>query len=384
MAPLAANLLLALVMLPGGIWEKSPKSDTPRFRFTLCFQQGSGYIDRSGRIAIPAQFDEFDAGDADFYNGIAMVQSRDGTWYIDRAGRRLFRTANHLAQPFSEGLAVFSRQELYGYLDRTGHTVIAPVFNRAGSFSEGLAAALSEAHYGYIDKTGAWAIPPRYAQAEPFRNGAARVVEDGICSSPTGGGLREPIGLPPCRYHFIDRRGRRLFETAYENARDFSANRAPVADRSYHWGYVDRSGTVRIALQFDDAASFREGLARVRVNGKWGYVDRSGSFVIQPAYSDARDFSEGLAAVEKAPHCWLYINRAGHRVIGGNFRQAGSFVQGRANVCTAGDCAWINRAGRRVFTYRYSSNPAPPDAASSLRTHHPPRFTRSRSAAVPR
>jgi hypothetical protein len=50
--------------------------------------------------------------------------------------------------------------------------------------------------------------------------------------------------------------------------------------------------------------SFVSGLAQkkdsnalfpARQNGKWGYIDRSGSLIIQPQFDEAWDFSEGLA-----------------------------------------------------------------------------------------
>ena len=39
-------------------------------------------------------------------------------------------------------------------------------------------------------------------------------------------------------------------------------------------GYIDKTGKFAIALQFDEAASFSEGLAAVKVGNKWGYVSK--------------------------------------------------------------------------------------------------------------
>ncbi|HEX8385800.1 MAG TPA: WG repeat-containing protein, partial [Rubricoccaceae bacterium] len=51
------------------------------------------------------------------------------------------------------------------------------------------------------------------------------------------------------------------------------------------WGYVDASGAVAIAPRFDDAQSFSEGRAGVRVGLLWGYVGPTGAFVAEPAYA---------------------------------------------------------------------------------------------------
>jgi WG containing repeat len=67
------------------------------------------------------------------------------------------------------------------------------------------------------------------------------------------------------------------------------------------WGYIDKTGAIKIRPQFDVAHDFSDGLATVLVvEGdvqKWGYIDTSGTVVIQPQFDQAFDFSEGLAAV---------------------------------------------------------------------------------------
>ena len=55
-----------------------------------------------------------------------------------------------------------------------------------------------------------------------------------------------------------------------------------------------------IEPQYEAAASFNEGLAAVKQNGKWGYIDETGAMVIQPKYDWAGYFREGVAVVGKA------------------------------------------------------------------------------------
>ncbi|HMM81506.1 MAG TPA: WG repeat-containing protein [Pyrinomonadaceae bacterium] len=51
--------------------------------------------------------------------------------------------------------------------------------------------------------------------------------------------------------------------------------------------------------EYEQADSFREGLAAVRINGKWGYIDETGTLILPAIYDSAFFFSEGLAYVEK-------------------------------------------------------------------------------------
>lgn len=87
-----------------------------------------------------------------------------------------------------------------------------------------------------------------------------------------------------------------------------------VKDGKY--GFIDIKGNIVIPPIFTSAKYFSEGLAAVQVGGrsyidsstdggqyigsekgKWGYIDRTGEIKIPPQFSEAREFSEGLAAV---------------------------------------------------------------------------------------
>jgi hypothetical protein len=118
-----------------------------RFQTPLGVERKYGYVDKTGRVVIPPQFDD----------------------------------SGH----FSEGLAWVSvlkeRKWLYGFIDKTGKVVIEPQFRETSGFSEGLAAVKiigSDGHYmwGYIDRAGRFAVAPLFRQADPFAGGLARVV----------------------------------------------------------------------------------------------------------------------------------------------------------------------------------------------------------------
>ena len=87
-----------------------------------------------------------------------------------------------------------------------------------------------------------------------------------------------------------------------------------VKDGKY--GFIDIKGNMVIPPIFTSASHFSEGLAAVLVGGqsyidsstdggqyissekgKWGYIDRTGEIKIPPQFSEAREFGEGLAAV---------------------------------------------------------------------------------------
>lgn len=70
---------------------------------------------------------------------------------------------------------------------------------------------------------------------------------------------------------------------------DFSADELRFPEETHglmafrqgdRWGYVSRYGQVIIAPAFEDARSFSQGYAAVKLNGKWGYIGTDGKLLI--------------------------------------------------------------------------------------------------------
>src|SRR5262249_16943380 len=81
-------------------------------------------------------------------------------------------------------------------------------------------------------------------------------------------------------------------------------------------GYCDRSWNLVIQPQFEDADTFSEGLAAVRMGGKYGYIDTTGTMVIEPQFERVGSFSEGLAMVKRSQtDPGGYIDKTGKVVI---------------------------------------------------------------------
>jgi hypothetical protein len=110
------------------------------------------------------------------------------------------------------------------------------------------------------------------------------------------------------------------------------AKPAGQTPKEYKCGYVDGSGKFVIARQFDQAANFAAGLARVTQDQKDGFINRTGDYVIAPSFDEAKSFREGLAAVCMKGKGWGFIDRAGAWAIPPRFAFADSFSGGMAVV----------------------------------------------------
>ena len=130
--------------------------------------------------------------------------------------------------------------------------------------------------------------------------------------------------------------------------RDFHEGLAAV--RTGRWGYMDPSGRTAIALEYQEAGSFSEGLAPVRKNGLYGYIDKEGKVVIPFRFSHAESFSEGMAFVRTEDGSQGYIGHDGEML----FRTDGysrcfSFKEGFARVEKDGRFGFIGPSGETVL-----------------------------------
>jgi hypothetical protein len=115
-----------------------------------------------------------------------------------------------------------------------------------------------------------------------------------------------------------------------------------------------------IAPRFRSVHSFSDGLALVANGEENGFIDRTGVLKIAVDYGKAESFSEGFAAVGNPDEGYIYIDSKGKQAIPERFALASRFFHGLAHVklqggesraADKGKFAYIDSAGRRVFTY---------------------------------
>jgi hypothetical protein len=347
-----------------------------------------GYIDKTGRVTIPPQFDIAKP----FSEGLAAVLVGDKWGYIDQTGRFAVNPRFFRAHAFSNGLALVNEGDyshLSGpnvYINKRGEVVITPdqvakglgTSARVGfdfdlsDFAEGLAVIIDgNGKSGYIDTAGRIAIAPQFDIAFFFHDGLAEIkmfsterYEGRELIDKSGRIVLGPLKLCPELFT-----GPVYFSEGYAGA---------MTEECFgNWGYIDKSGKFAIEPRFRATGPFSEDLAMVgfetlgahasiRGNNissavakfgdgsydepdlKFGFIHKSGVLVIPARFEGGGMFSEGLAAVQLKGKCG-YIDKAGHLVIPAIFDAAHPFSDGLAEVAIGEKWSYIDKSGAYVW-----------------------------------
>lgn len=320
-----------------------------------------GFIDRTGKIVIPLQFD----GANEFHEGLALVTSGGRKAFINEAGQILIKPQFDIVNDFSEGLAavnigqkripnigVISNPGKWGYIDKTGKLVIPLKFTHAENFSEGLAAVTDGDRGGFIDHTGKILFEVPLDVTLGFHEGVVGVLLRGSLAyfDRAGKKIPTPVDYGPKSYSFSD-------------------GLVPIS-KGGKWGFMDQTGKLVIEATFEDAENFSEGLAPVKVRGEvvwcpadasgnrsgatmmYGYIDKTGQMIIPAVFNSAEPFSEGVAAVSKCDEAY-FIDKSGKTVISGNFIYTSSFSGGLAHVETMTKSGllegYVDKTGKTIW-----------------------------------
>lgn len=191
----------------------------------------------------------------------------------------------------------------WGFINLEGDKIIDPNLWSANDFSEGLAFVTKKEDdkyiSGFINLTGEWEIDPVFEMDRSM-----------LCSIQFKQGLA-PVLCKNKKWKFIKKSGDDLTKAIYEEAYEFSEDRALVK-RDGKYGYIDENGDEVIPCQFGDIGLFKnngyfhEKLAVVRVGdaGKGfdkpanlAYINRAGELFFDPQFSVATRFSHDFALV---------------------------------------------------------------------------------------
>lgn len=132
-----------------------------------------GYIDRSGKVVIPCEYDmamAFEGGVAWVGNATLAARTRalwqdvgweEFDWFlIDKRGRKVNAAPPKPLPAIPALRPVLTSGKGYGFVDASGAEVVAPLYRNARQQSEGLCAALGPKGWVFVDETGREVLGP--------------------------------------------------------------------------------------------------------------------------------------------------------------------------------------------------------------------------------
>ena len=183
--------------------------------------------------------------------------------YADKTGKIIMPAQFDEAHGFDDGLALVKQGDLFGYIKKDGKFAIKPQFKNAFGFHNERAKVLQNGKWGFIDTQGKVVIKPTYEY-----NQTADWFDDGLLLAQQNG-----------KWGFIDTQGKVAIPFFYDEAESFSEGLAVVgikdADNSTtKYGYINKKGETVISLKYRYASDFVEGSAFVEMNDKIYFIDK--------------------------------------------------------------------------------------------------------------
>lgn len=230
-----------------------------------------GYLNTSGKIAIPLKYDYVTA----FESGFATASIGTKFFVLDTKGTELVIATPGILEVkhFSEGFApIKSADKKFGFINSKGEMAIQPQFASVGYFVGGYAwAKTMDDKVGFINTKGEWVIKPAFESVSDFDpiSKVARVKEAGA-------------------WLYINPTGNKAYVKDTEVWGDFADGLAKGVQTG-KTGFYNTKGEWVIKPQFESVREFKNGYAAAKLGGKWGVIDTSGNWVIKPIFDGIKD-----------------------------------------------------------------------------------------------
>ncbi len=319
-----------------------------------------GYIDQTGKIAIPIQFQYAE----DFKDGYAKVgiPSEDYSYrygLIDLNGEYLVDANYADIRPFSEGYAVIGKSvdyvTKYGFIDKKQKIVLGCNYDYLGDMHDGMALVSKydeysyTSAYGYINKKGKQLIDYQYEYAADFAEGMAMVGKSKNNTYVYDYGY-EDYNYSYV-YGYINKKNNLIIDYQYDYATNFSDGIAVIGkyvDTNLEYNYIDNTSKLlsewskilypfykgyslklvdkklilidKTMKQVDNKElfneiiaknfTFNEGMSTIFDGAKYGFIDNQGNLIIDFKFSYAGYFYNGSAYVEM-DYVPYYVNKKG-------------------------------------------------------------------------
>ncbi|TKC00784.1 WG repeat-containing protein [Pedobacter cryophilus] len=321
----------------------------------------SGYINASGKLVIPLIYDDASV----FYNGLAKVILNGKSGFIDPNGKVVIALKYDRVSFFKDGLALVSQKGKVGYINTLGYAVIPLLYDDYKAESNGYFAMKKGKYWGFLDKNGAILIDFQFDEIVtsfniPAPNYPGKIPEDGH----TLLRLRSPIALVNKDHEqfTIDARGKMvgsskiISPTGYDKFTPF-INEVAAVSLNGKWGMINKKGDVIIPIEYESEPYEASGLVKVKLSNKFGFLDKTGKIVIPIKYDEADLFSDNFARV-KTNGKWGVIDKTGKAVLEMKYDEIKfelAHIDDRFLAQLNGKWSVLDKSGKEIFENKYDN-----------------------------
>lgn len=327
-----------------------------------------GFINAEGKMVIPAVYSQAHG----FCGGKAAVSRNGIKYYIDKRGKQVSSLPADLEFYDSYFYYGYCRIQnstgRYGMCNSDFDVVIPAEYDDLGMMTkDGLAYFYPNKYsigWGYLNQQGEVAIEPKFWVARDFWDGVA-VVGFSTASA--------------IKYGAINTRGELVIDTVYQDL--ISVGSGVIAyqpNNSYLYGLMTTDGEILTEPMFYSFSFFGDcDLMPVRkeFGGPWGYVDKTGQMRIDFRYFSAYPFYDNVAWVigeldetdEYGLHhieCRL-IDAQGNEILALGTGNGGPLINPKSNFHNGLCCVcfynhkneyqYINKKGEIIYSWPYGS-----------------------------
>jgi hypothetical protein len=264
--------------------------------------------------------------------------------YIGQDGKILISNGFQNATLFRNGLALVQTEGndgKWGYINQKGTYDIAPIYKTATVFSEEIAWVVQEKSYPTaINKDGKTIFS--IENAESVKNFHCGLAAFSINDSTS------------LKWGFLDKSGKIKIKNIYNNVDNFYEDKCAVANADGKWGFIDKEGNLIINYQFDIVDHFENGHAAVNSNGKYGIIDEKGKFIINPIYDQITLDGDLFIVYQNEKYGW--INKDGKYIINPQFTISDKFNNTMLAPIKTGDkYGYIDKDGKYAITPQFDN-----------------------------
>lgn len=258
-----------------------------------------GLITREGKMVVElTEWDQvratFSRVNAEKHESLQYI-GRDGKYgYLSLAGKVISVAQWDVGYAFSDGIAEVVLNQKSNLINRSGELLTEQWWRAVKELDDNrslIGVFSDDKRWGVINRQGEMVIPTVWEALHPYQNILVVKKDE--------------------KWGAIDRNGRVVIPIIWDEI--IAENDSPllVAMKDEKYGYIDVAGNTVLPFKWDEAFSFREGLAKVCLDGREGFINLEGELTISlQSISFDNSFNNGICGYSKDRY-WGFVDNTG-------------------------------------------------------------------------